>query len=247
MTAFSAKPPCPSQARHAAPVTPGDLACLAEIPLFHRVFQLRPEEFVAGVSVVACADGTILYRQGEAATLLYAVADGGITLNAAVLPGQEKLLHLCRRGEFCGEEAFVQGRRLSSARTVGHTRLVAVDPVVLDLSPRDLAEHFYRRLSGLTEEIVVLKSVSPVQRLARLLLDHVDTQSGPADGEFPLPKKTVAAKIGVDPASLSRLLRRMRAVGVSVRGNSITIQDVGALRGVAERAAPMRGFRRPVM
>ncbi|MCR6628614.1 MAG: Crp/Fnr family transcriptional regulator [Magnetospirillum sp.] len=245
MTAVSAKPPHPFHAHRSLSVTSRDLACLEGIPLFRGAFRSSPEKVEAGVSVVICAEGTTLYRQGESASRLYVVAYGGVAINASVLPGQETLLHLCQGGGFCGEEALIHGRRLSTARTVDLSRLIAIDPSVLDLPPSDVSEHFYRRLSDLTEEIVVFKSVPPFQRLARLLLDHVGPRSGSANGELPLLKKTVAAKIGVDPASLSRLLRRMKDLGVSVQGNSIKVADVGVLRGVAEQVSPVREFRRP--
>lgn len=47
---------------------------------------------------------------------------------------------------------------------------------------------------------------------------------------FPYGKATLAARLGVEPATLSRDLARLAPLGVTVRGRTLTIGDAKRLR-----------------
>ncbi|MGB0748163.1 MAG: Crp/Fnr family transcriptional regulator [Magnetospiraceae bacterium] len=86
------------------------------------------------------------------------------------------------------------------------------------------------RIHGLVSRINALKSLTAEQRLVHHLLDLAAVQSG--DGAFTMPydKKSLAAHLAVQPESLSRLLKKLRNDGVTIKGNRVQIADLHHLR-----------------
>src|SRR5687767_14427246 len=73
--------------------------------------------------------------------------------------------------------------------------------------------------------IIDLKCRSAPQRLALFLLRLAD-QGGTAAGvELPIPKRNLAARVGMTAETLSRTLQTLAENGLQVRGNRIIVRD----------------------
>lgn len=70
------------------------------------------------------------------------------------------------------------------------------------------------------------------QRVAHYLLTHCETEGGPAAIRLPFQKSLLAGKLGLAPEALSRAFSTLRRVGVIVRGRTIHISDVSALKQI---------------
>ncbi|CUW41249.1 Putative transcriptional regulator, Crp/Fnr family (fragment; Helix-turn-helix motif, Crp-type 35-103) [Magnetospirillum sp. XM-1] len=95
----------------------------------------------------------------------------------------------------------------------------------------------YRMLAGLvklnrrlSDEIYDLKGREPWQRVAEFLLLQTGSSEGRADISLPYTREVLASRVGIRRESLSRLLGRLRVLGVKTSGNAIRIEDVGLLR-----------------
>ncbi|WP_419905955.1 Crp/Fnr family transcriptional regulator [Kiloniella sp.] len=87
-----------------------------------------------------------------------------------------------------------------------------------------------QRQQFLVSEIKILKSLSPCQRVASKLLALFESQEWKGHGNLPRCKQTIASNIGIDPASFSRVLRRLDDAGIICEGQEVIIEDPGKLR-----------------
>ena len=70
------------------------------------------------------------------------------------------------------------------------------------------------------------------QRVAHYLLTHCNVEGGPASIRLPFQKSLLAGKLGLAPEALSRAFSALRRAGVIVRGRTIQISDVNALKQI---------------
>ena len=89
-----------------------------------------------------------------------------------------------------------------------------------------------RRPHDLVFQLENVRSCSTVQRLALFLLRLCDLESGGCRIELPLDKNLIAARLGMQPETLSRCLAKLRSAGVESDGHALTIGDVARLRAV---------------
>jgi hypothetical protein len=73
--------------------------------------------------------------------------------------------------------------------------------------------------------IIDLKCRSATQRLAAFLLRVADQNRGPGPAKLPIPKRRVAARIGISPETLSRSLQALVDHGLYLRGDQIMVRD----------------------
>ncbi len=82
----------------------------------------------------------------------------------------------------------------------------------------------------LVREIGTLKHKTPSQRVGAFLLSLAEEEEGSAIVSLPFRKSLVASRLGIEPESFSRVLRRFRAQGIEIQGSKVRIPDVAALR-----------------
>lgn len=118
-----------------------------------------------------------------------------------------------------------------AARTLGSARLLLIDSSRLRAhaaaSPR-FSLQLSRAIAGQfrvsLRHIIDLKARSAGQRLASFLLKLADSSSAPAP-ELPLSKRSLAARCGMTPETLSRTLQTLAENGLLVRGRQVIIRD----------------------
>jgi CRP-like cAMP-binding protein len=93
-----------------------------------------------------------------------------------------------------------------------------------------------RRLQDLVSQLENVSSRSTVQRLTLFILRLCEGETGDCRIELPLDKNLIAARLGMQPETLSRCLAKLRRAGVESDGHGLRVQDVDRLRSLAALA-----------
>ncbi len=219
------------------PLTCDDLHQL-QTPLFARLSCEELEVFV-GIGQVRHYDDTApLFWAGDDADSFYAVKSGCVHLFILTPEGAQSLVTEVPAGHSFAEAAlFGAGEYPVNAEVQADSDLIRIDgPAFLKIL-RDNPTIGLRMLDSLLayqtfliHEIHHLKARSPGQRLASYLLSLLERQEWQGYGRLPVRKQFIASRIGIQPESLSRALRRMEAVGVTCDGDMVVITDEALLR-----------------
>lgn len=239
-----------SQARRVAARQSGHLdhatlRMLAGIPILAALADLPVEDIQDAVFEIRRTEPRILFRQGDKADRVHLVSAGEVILTASAFAGgEESVIEIIRAGTCFGEEAFLGLHHMLTATAGAGARIVTIDPAILPINDRSVLEHVYGRLSAMMTEVAVLKSIAPAQRLARLLVSLADQADGAASIPLPAKHKTMAAWVGVRPETFSsRLLPKLKSLGVSFDGQVIGIADIAVLSSFAQTYSVMKGTR----
>ena len=110
--------------------------------------------------------------------------------------------------------------------TVRHARrLFASERAFADAITQDLAENG----RNILRECKNARSRNAFQRLVAWILAMIERADTPHEITLPYGKATLAARLGVEPETLSRDLARLAPLGVTVRGRTLTIDDAKRL------------------
>ena len=218
-------------------IEPGDLQLIARLPLFAGLDVRRLGPLLAQATLRRFERDAILFLQDEPATRFYVVLDGWVRLYRETPEGQESTIGVFTRGESFAEAAIFQsGTFPVNAVVVDHARLLIIqaEPFVRQLrADPDLCLNMMASMSlhlrRLVRQIEHLTVRSSTERLADFLLRLASADQS-STIELPWDKALVAARLGMQPETLSRALARLRRLGVETRGSRITIGDFDALR-----------------
>ncbi|BCX17493.1 MAG: CarD family transcriptional regulator [Geminicoccaceae bacterium] len=219
-----------------------DLAIVRALPLFAGLPFAALASLLADARVHEHARGTTLFLQGDPADRFYVVLDGWVRLYRETPDGAEITIALFARGESFAEAAMLgPGRYPVCAVAAEPSRLLHV-PASSFLGAleadrtlcRNLMASMARRLQAFVRQIESLARRSTVERLAAFLLKLCEGRRPPVVLELPLDKTLVAARLGMQPETLSRAFARLRRLGVTTVGHAVRIEDVEALRSLAE-------------
>jgi CRP/FNR family transcriptional regulator, dissimilatory nitrate respiration regulator len=216
------------------------------IALQALLFRNLPEDIALGLLAPAAvreyARGEAIFLQGDSADFIGVVMDGWVKLFRVKPNGAEAVIGIFTRGNSFGEApAVMEGTFPVSATAVTDCRLLMVRAApLIELMARNPAvtrailAATLTHLHGLVHQIEQLKGQSGAQRLAEFLVSLTPVQTGPCTLTLPYDKSLVAARLGMQPESLSRALARLRGLGVSVPQNQVVIEDVAVLRAFSE-------------
>lgn len=220
--------------RMAAP----DHEIVRRVPLFAGLPREMLERLLAPARVENHPRGHLLFAQETPATHFFVILVGWVKIYRISPDGAESVVHVFTRGDSFAEAAiFAGGQYPVSAATASATRLLSVpaDPFldILEREPavaRNMLAAMSRHLRQLVSRLEQLQSHSAPARLAEFLLSLVDENDRSADIRLPIDKGLLAARLGMQPETLSRALGRMRAEGLEVQGEKIRVPDVQRLR-----------------
>jgi CRP-like cAMP-binding protein len=229
-------------------LTASDMNLVLRQPLFAGLPGEDVARLLEGASVRRCRRGHVLFIQGEPAPCFYLVLEGWVRLFRQLPDGQAITIALFGKGESFAEAIVFQMMPYPvSAEAVSEARLLAIPAdgflrqlrASTDLCLKVMAS-MSRRLNQLVQQVEQIASRSTVERLALFLLRLCRAESGPCRVELPLDKTLIAARLAMQPETLSRCLAKLRRVGVTTEGHSIVIADVARLRQLATAGMPMR-------
>ncbi len=212
---------------------------LRQTPLFSAWPEKVMLPLLAQSRPLVLAAGEILFAEGGQAQSFYFLATGRVDLIAAAATGQEKIVEIIQPDDLFAEAvAFLGGRYPVTAQAEG---VATVLEIPLDLFVESLEQHpllmrqmlarLSMRLHFLVKELRHLSVESAEQRLVGYLLDLCPVLNDPARIELPGKKAAVAARLGLTPETLSRVLARLRkAELLTVDRRLISIPNPLALR-----------------
>lgn len=219
----------------------GDFAVLKRLALFAGVLEEQVRDLLLPSMVREFPSGTMLFLHGDPAESFYVIFDGWVKLFRETEDGHESVIHVIAPGESFAEAAiFDKSTFPVSGVTVGPSRLLVVpagpfirsihdDP---DLALNLLASmaRFNRKLVRQLEQLTVKSSA---ERVALFLTELCQARDGQCAVDLPHDKSLVAARLGMQPETLSRSLAKLRSIGVSSSSEKVEIANVGALRDFA--------------
>ena len=215
-----------------------DLAVIARVPLFAGIETSGLADLLADALVRRFSRNALLFVEGEPASQFYVVLDGWVRLYRQTTDGRESVIALLARGESFAEAVmFLGGRFPVSAAVVDEARLLVVPAKSFRRALRNdnelcfkmmasMALHL-RRLVGQVEQLTVRSSS---ERVAQFLLKLARDGAESAIVHLPYDKGLIAARLGMQPETLSRALAKLRPLGVETHGSRVTIRDIAALR-----------------
>ena len=188
---------------------------------------------------------TLLFLQGEPATRFFVVLEGWVRLYRQTPQGQEITIAVFGRGDSFAEAVVLQMMPFPvSAQTIAESRLLVIPAEGFLSHLRDSTELCFkvmaamsRRLRDLVFQLESVSSRSTVQRLALFILRLCDQEAGACRIDLPLDKNLIAARLGMQPETLSRCLAKLRRAGVETDGAALLVTDIDRLRSVAASEA----------
>ena len=178
--------------------------------------------------------GSRLFRQGDAANAFFLMMDGWAKICREGQNGVSTVIGVFTRGQTLADAiAIAGGVYPASAETVTRARVVRIDaglirstihsdPEIALAMIASTAQHLF----GLMQQIEQLKAMKAPERVAEFLLSLTDATEGATSIALPFDKSLIAARLGMQPESLSRAFARLRDVGVKVEGAEVKIGDV---------------------
>lgn len=192
---------------------------------------------LAGLSgIQRIGKGSTLFREGERAHFVHALVEGNVTLVSETCQ-DETILDFIGPGEIIlVPPALLELPYMVTAKAM--TDLLVVMIPAKDF--RQMAETelglavAMNRLQAvhwrlLVRQLTQTRSRDADARLIRYLVDNAGASAGPASFRLPGTKQELAAHLGITPATLSRSLKRLGALGVTTSGSQIQIADIARL------------------
>jgi CRP/FNR family transcriptional regulator, dissimilatory nitrate respiration regulator len=211
---------------------------ITSLPLFEGIQPDLLCRLLADANTISRPRNTLLFGAGDAADCFYIVLDGAVKLFALSQDGRETIVEI-----FGPATTFAEAAMLSTGKFPLHAEVIEDATLIRvgrraflstlnsdhSLAYRMLAAliHWNRRLSA---EIRDLKELTPWQRVAEFLLAQSEASEGEAMIWLPFNKEVLASRVGIRRESLSRVLARLKVLGVHTSGNTIHIDNVGLLR-----------------
>jgi len=214
------------------------IAIVRAQPLFSGLEEPLFQAIVQGAQIKACPKGKVLFQRGDPADYFFVILDGWIKVYRDTAGGDHAVLGIFSRGDMFAEAAaFIGVGYPASAEVVEDARIVFIESKrfasTVEKHPEtalNMLASMSRHLHRLVYEVERLKTRSASQRLVEFLLRRCQVTEGPCVITLPYDKNLIAARLGVQPESLSRLLNKLRDYGVTTDANQVYVEDVKRLR-----------------
>lgn len=219
-------------------LTARDATLVRQHPLFAGLPVGDVARLLEASAVRTCPRGHVLFLQGEPAPHFFLILDGWVRLFRQLVDGQDITIALFGTGESFAEAIIFQIMPYPvSAEAVSEARLLTIPAdgflrhlrASTDLCLKVMAS-MSRRLNHLVQQLEQISSRSTVERLAMFLLGQCRVEAGACRIELPVDKTLIAARLAMQPETLSRCLAKLRPIGVETDGHAIVIADVARLR-----------------
>lgn len=206
------------------------------------LFRAMPEGVIAPILAASTLERAnprdVLFRQDDPAEYLFLLIEGWLKVTRALPNGQQAVIGLFTRGEALAEavaltsqpypacgEAVTEVRYLRVPAETARASIECQPQAALAMIS-STAQH----LRLLMRQIEQLKARKAPERVVEFLLSLTPVVKGPASFSLPFDKTLMAARLGIQPESLSRAFAHLRVQGVEVQGARVDIAAVESLR-----------------
>lgn len=192
----------------------------AKSSLFHRMKPEQVARLGELLRLKRLEAGETLFREGDDCTGFFVALEGAVQLRRAGEDGRETILNVVRGGQSFAEAAVFSGGAFPATAValepslLAHfpkapfLRLLREDPDLCLGALESLASWHHR----LTFQVQQLSQEDGAGRLRRWLADQA-RESRDGVVRLRVPKKVLAAQLGMAPETLSRLLRGLKERG----------------------------------
>ena len=203
----------------------------SKAPLFKSLDPTQVERVGAIVEIRRLDAGQVLFIAGDPCDAFYIVLEGSVRLLKSQADGGELLLNLVHPGQSFAEAAlFAGGVFPATARAAEETLLARVPRAPFLSLLRSDAELCLKMLESLaawhhrlTHQVQQLRASDSGGRLKTWLQEEA-ARSPSREVLLRMPKKLLAAQLGMTPETLSRQLGQMKAQGlIQVEGPRIKL------------------------
>jgi CRP/FNR family transcriptional activator FtrB len=215
---------------------------IGTLPLFERLEPpLRHRIEAISETIVVGADH-VLSLQGALPKHLYVLLEGQVALSSTAAEGTTALVEVLHPlDHFVLASVLSRLPYLMTARTVGPSRLVAIDAeALLNIVEREAAvanvllHSISREFRTMVRQVRDLKLRTAAQRLGCYLLARVkDGTASHAEFRLPFDKGLLAARLGCRQENLSRAFAALRSYGVETHGSRVILHDIPRLKALA--------------
>ena len=227
--------------RSSAPFRTGASAFLERLPLFQELERDGVARLVDSALDMTLPQGSVLFRQGEAAAGVYLIVRGQVKLSLQTAGGDDKVIELLGPAASFGEVPVLLGERHAlTAETIEESMLVLLskDAVLAELERNGefcarMLRLVCRRLQQRTRDFQNCMLLTGAQRVAAFLLGQIPHGANGSCIAVTLPAKKgiIASRLNLTHEHFSRILREIQAAGlIEVRGREIRMIDVDRLR-----------------
>ncbi len=212
-----------------------DVARAAELPPFRDASEVSKARLFADAIAYDFAANSVLWRKGEIPKHLHVLLSGFIGVKTIDRRANEYIIDFIRPGTVIILPPVILGTAyLFPGVTLMDSRILMVPaPVFVDCLRSDAALSFaVNKLlcderANLARHVEILKTRSPAERLAGLLLSLANRPDGAAVVQLPCERQMIAAWLGVVPSSASRAFRELEsACGIEGRGRQIRVPSI---------------------
>jgi len=220
-------------------------AVIKGIPLFNQLPDKVAQELLANAHPKDFPKGKVLFLRGEPAETFYIVLSGWVKVYRETAEGDEAVIGVFTEGECLAEAAAFLGHTYpASAQVAEDARLLPVlsgpfrnHVAKMPEIAMNMLASMSKRMHHLVKEVEQLKTSSATGRVVDFLLKRCPVDSGPAVVALPYDKTLISRRLGIQPESLSRILAKLRKVGVKTEQNRIVIADTAVLKGYVNGAS----------
>ena len=180
----------------------------------------------------------VLIRHGDEAETLWLLLSGWVKLVRQTPNGHETIIGLCTGFDLFGEAAlFPHGHYPYYAETLTECTFALVPAKILreivdanTAISKQLMALLGERIQQAQLKLEQLSTLSAPQRLACFLLRLCKSQNDSHHIHIPVDKQIIASFLGMKPETLSRSFKQLKAQGISVKIDALTISSVANLR-----------------
>lgn len=216
------------------------VASILQHPFFKHLSTENQERLMSHSHEQQCQAGELLIQQGQPAERFFLVLKGRVKLYRISADGQEKVVEIIQAGQTFAEAVMFMQRSEYPvcAETLEAVQLVSFPNrlmlTLLQENPQaclHLLGHMSMRLHQRLGELETLTLQNATQRFALYLIQQLeDRAQETVDIELPLPKRLIAARLSMQPETLSRIMARLNQEGlIEMRGRNIHIPSISSL------------------
>lgn len=214
-----------------------DLEMLRNALFLNGASEAELQQFASKTPVVTLSSGDIIFQQDDPATAFYFVLDGWVAVFREGQDGDRIAIHLVGPGESFAEAVLAREARYpASAEAVTDLRIARIDTArfrdLIIQSPElslSIIAAVFGKLRKLVARIEQDQGWSPSRRVAAFLHRICGERDGVCSFELPVEQRYIAARLSMTPATFSRALAELSAIGVEAKRRKIIISDVDRL------------------
>lgn len=204
-------------------------SCLTRVPVFSQLSRDEQHHVHTYLTPRYFQKGQYVLRAGHNQSKLMVLSRGSAKMLRTSKDGEEQIVRLLKPGDYVGElEVFANRPSAGDVRTIEDSSFCVLDRQHLHALLIDKPELSIRLLSDLSQRLEAAETlteslgIQPTKQRILSLLSEI--AEGRQEFELKIPKKDLAASIGITPETFSRTLKTLESRKlITVKGKQITL------------------------